>query len=48
MIKHYENLNQEQTKGLLEIWEQSVKATHDFLDEKKFSDHQRIFTKCRF
>lgn len=39
MIKHYEKLNQEQAKGLLEIWEQSVKATHNFLDEKKFSNY---------
>lgn len=36
MIKHYKNLNQEQIKELLGLWEQSVKTSHHFLDEKSF------------
>ncbi|TKX34003.1 GNAT family N-acetyltransferase [Campylobacter taeniopygiae] len=36
MIRHYKELSKTQIEKLLGLWEESVKASHDFLDEKNF------------
>lgn len=48
MIKHYKNLNSFQIKELLKLWEQSVRASHHFLDEKSFINIKNYLSKMDF